>query len=106
MLKQTKKQVAEATRQLDSTASSIKTFKAQVTFYSSKVTRGEAALPCLLKEIEEIEAGLPIWRDKVCVYTLSLETHRKQMAKQIQTLRLLKEKSKILEELKKLEANT
>jgi len=100
---QNKKQIAETARQLNSSESSLKTFRAQISFYEDKIRRGEELLPQLMKDIKNIESGLPIWRDKVRIYELSLSTHRKQMLGQMRTLELLKEKDKILKELKKLE---
>ncbi len=102
-MKQTRKQIAETAKCIDSSESSVKTFRAQLDFYSKKIRRGEELLPQLIKSIEEIENGLPVWRDKVRIYELSLKTHRDRLLDQIERLKLLKEKGKLLEKLKKLE---
>ncbi len=102
-MKQTRQQLNSLLKDIESGTKSIKVFAAQVSNYELDITRGEDLLPKLKKEIERIEAGLPVWKEKVRTYRLSLKTHQQRRFKQVIKHNLLQKKLMLLEKLKHLE---
>lgn len=104
-MKPNNKQIAELTKYMDGTLSSIRSFNTNVAFYEDLIRRGKDKLPMLLKEALRIENGLPVWQEQLRINEISLAAHREWYSKEAVKLDLLKQKEKLLESLSKLDAN-
>ncbi len=101
-MEQTRKQISETIRNIDSHEATAKKFKSRLASYREQVNNGDLRLPQLVNEVQRLTEGLPQWREKVRVLELSLKSHSKKIIKQSDLLRLLIKKRKLEDRIAKL----